>query len=151
MTKIIWLIGQAGHGKTVLAKLLQEHIDKVDVHNVFHIDGDDLRNLTINKDYSRAGREQNIRNAQVIAKYLQNKGYHVVVSLMTPYRDLREEFKENTENVYEIYVHTTDIRGREQFHVEDFQKPVFNYLDMDTTNITPEKSLKEIIDYVGLV
>ena len=151
MTKIIWLIGQAGHGKTVLAKLLQEHIDRVDVHNVFHIDGDDLRNLTINKDYSRTGREQNIRNAQVIAKYLQNKGYHVVVSLMTPYRDLREEFKESTENVYEIYVHTTDIRGREQFHVEDFQKPVFNYLDMDTTNITPEESLKEIIDYVGLV
>jgi adenylylsulfate kinase len=151
MTKIIWLIGQAGHGKTVLGKLLEDYIDRVGVNNVFHIDGDDLRNLTINKDYSRAGREQNIRNAQVIAKYLQNKGYHVVVSLMTPYRDLREEFKENTENVYEIYVHTTDIRGREQFHVEDFQKPVFNYLDMDTTNITPEESLKEIIDYVGLV
>ena len=59
--------------------------------------------------------------------------------------------KESTENVYEIYVHTTDIRGREQFHVEDFKKPVFNYLDMDTTNITPEESLKGIIDYVGLV
>jgi adenylylsulfate kinase len=151
MTKIIWLIGQAGHGKTVLAKLLEDYIDRVGVNDVFHIDGDDLRNLTINKDYSRIGREQNIRNAQVIAKYLQNKGYHVVVSLMTPYLDIREEFKNNTENVYEIYVHTTDIRGREQFHVEDFQKPVFNYLDMDTTNITPEKSLKEIIDYVGLV
>jgi adenylylsulfate kinase len=151
MTKIIWLIGQAGHGKTVLAKLLEEHIDCVGVNDVFHIDGDDLRNLTINKDYSRIGREQNIRNAQVIAKYLQNKGYHVVVSLMTPYLDIREEFKNNTENVYEIYVHTTDIRGREQFHVEDFQKPVSNYLDMDTTNITPEESLKEIIDYVGLV
>jgi adenylylsulfate kinase-like enzyme len=151
MTKIIWLIGQAGHGKTVLAKLFEDYIDRVGVNDVLHIDGDDLRNLTINKDYSRFGREQNIRNAQVIAKYLQNKGFHVVVSLMTPYRDLREEFKENTENVYEIYVHTTDIRGREQFHVEDFQKPVFNYLDMDTTNITPEESLKEIIDYVGLV
>jgi adenylylsulfate kinase len=151
MTKIIWLIGQAGHGKTVLAKLLEDYIDCVGVNDVFHIDGDDLRNLTINKDYSRIGREQNIRNAQVISKYLQNKGYHVVVSLMTPYLDIREEFKENTENVYEIYVHTTDIRGREQFHVEDFQKPVSNYLDMDTTNITPEESLKEIIDYVGLV
>lgn len=151
MTKIIWFIGQAGHGKTVLAKALQEHIDRTDVHNVFHIDGDDLRNLTVNKDYSRAGREQNIRNAQVIAKYLQNKGYHVVVSLMTPYRDLREEFKNNTDNVFEIYVHTTEIRGREQFHVEDFEKPVSNYMDMNTTNITPEKCIKEIIEYVGLV
>lgn len=151
MTKIIWLIGQAGHGKTVLAKLLEEYIDDIGVNDVFHIDGDDLRNLTINKDYSKAGREQNIRNAQVIAKYLQNKGFHVVVSLMTPYIDLREEFKNNTENVFEVYVHTTEIRGREQFHVEDFEKPVSNYLDIDTTNITPEESLKEIIDYVGLV
>jgi adenylylsulfate kinase-like enzyme len=57
MTKIIWLIGQAGHGKTVLAKLLEEHIDMTASNNVFHIDGDDLRNLTINKDYSRSGRE----------------------------------------------------------------------------------------------
>lgn len=151
MTKIIWFIGQAGHGKTVLAKALQEHIDRTDVHNVFHIDGDDLRNLTVNKDYSRTGREQNIRNAQVIAKYLQNKGYHVVVSLMTPYRDLREEFKNNTDNVFEIYVHTTEIRGREQFHVEDFEKPVSNYMDMNTTNITPEECIKEIKEYVGLV
>jgi adenylylsulfate kinase-like enzyme len=151
MTNIIWLIGQPGHGKTVLGKLLEEHIDQTAHNDVFHIDGDDLRNLTINKDYSRVGREQNIRNAQVIAKYLQNKGYHVVVSLMTPYRDLREEFKSTTENVYEIYVHTTEIRGREEFHVEDFQKPEIKYLDMDTTNITPEECLKEIIDYVELV
>ena len=151
MNKIIWLIGQSGHGKTVLAKLLEDYILQKNTQKVFHVDGDDLRSLTINKDYSKDGRIQNIKNAQVIAKYLQNKGYNVIVSLMTPYRDLREEFKENTENVYEIYVHTTDIRGREQFHVEDFQKPVSNYLDMDTTNITPEESLKEIIEYVGLV
>jgi adenylylsulfate kinase-like enzyme len=150
MTKIIWFIGQPGHGKTVLAKLLEEHIDYYDSHNVFQIDGDDLRDITINKDYTRNGREQNIRNAQVIAKYLQNKGYHVIVSLVTPYRELREDFKKNTENVFEVYVHTTEIRGREQFHVEGFQKPVSNYLDMDTTNITPEECIKEIIEYVGI-
>lgn len=150
MTKIIWFIGQAGHGKTVLAKALQEYIDMYGVHDVFHIDGDDLRNLTINKDYSKVGREQNIRNAQVIAKYLQNKGYHVVVSLMTPYRDLREEFKSSTPNVFEVYVHTTEIRGREHFHVDDFQKPLSSYLDMNTTNISVEECLKEITEYVGL-
>jgi adenylylsulfate kinase len=70
---------------------------------------------------------------------------------MTPYREIREEFKKNTEGVFEVYVHTTEIRGREQFHVEDLQKPVSNYLDMDTTNITPEECIKEIIEYVGLV
>lgn len=150
MTKIIWFIGQPGHGKTVLGKLLEEYIDMTSNNDVFHIDGDDLRNLTINKDYSRTGREQNIRNAQVIAKYLQSKGYHVVVSLMTPYRDIREEFKSNTSDVFEVYVHTTDIRGRENFHVNDFEKPISNYLNLDTTNRTPEQCLQEVKEYVGL-
>lgn len=151
MTNIIWLIGQPGHGKTVLGKLLEEHIDQTAHNDVFHIDGDDLRNITINKDYSKSGREQNIKNAQVIAKYLQNKGYHVVVSLVTPYRDIREEFKQNSSNIFEVYVHTKEIRGREEFHVDDFQEPLSNYLDIDTTNITPEECIERIKEYVGLV
>lgn len=150
MTKIIWLIGQPGHGKTVLAKKIEEYMEDYDTHNVFRIDGDDLRNITSNKDYSRNGREQNIKNAQIISKFLQKKGYNVIVSLVTPYRDLREDFKQTTENVFEIYVHTTDIRGREDYHVDDFEKPVSNYLSVDTTNVSPELSLKEIIEYVGI-
>lgn len=148
MGKIIWFIGQPGHGKTVLAKSLFQHIELY-TDNVFHIDGDDLRNLTINKDYSRTGREQNIRNAQVIAKYLQSKDYNVIVSLVTPYKNIREEFKSTTSNVFEIYVHTTEIRGREQYHVDDFEIPTSNYLDINTTNISVDTCLKEIKEYVG--
>lgn len=150
MNKIIWLIGQPGHGKTVLANSLKNYIELYDNTNVFHIDGDDLRDITLNKDYSRNGREQNIRNAQTIAKFLQKKGNHVIVSLVTPYKELREEFKNTTKNVYEIYVHTTEIRGRENFHVIDFDKPNINYLDLDTTNKTIDESLKEIISYAKL-
>ena len=60
---------------------------------VHHVDGDDLRALTVNADYSRVGRENNIRKAQTIAQFLQSKGQTVVVSLVAPYRTLREEFK----------------------------------------------------------
>ena len=52
----------------------------------FHVDGDDLRALTSNADYSRAGREANIRRAQTIAHYLHNQDRVVVVSLVAPYR-----------------------------------------------------------------
>lgn len=148
MSKIIWLIGQPGHGKTVLAEKLVSIIETKD--KVFHIDGDDLRNITTNKDYSKNGREQNIRNAQIISKFLNNKGYYVVVSLVTPYLELREEFKKNS-NVFEIYVHTKEVRGREEYHVVDFEPPLSNYLSIDTTNISVENCIEEIKEYVGLV
>ena len=147
--KILWLMGQSGHGKTVQANLLINYLRKQN-KPVFHIDGDDLRDLTTNKDYSKNGRIENIKRAQIIAKYLQNKGNNVVVSLMTPYKDIREDFKSSTENVYEIYVNTNEIRGREDFHVNDFEIPDTNYLNLDTTNKDPEDSLDEILEYAGI-
>ena len=88
----------------------------------FHVDGDDLRALTANADYSRAGREANIRRAQTIAHYLHNQDRVVVVSLVAPYRELREEFKAAT-GLTEIYVHTTEARGREAKHASDYEAP----------------------------
>ncbi|MFL2939829.1 MAG: hypothetical protein ACJZ37_02795 [Candidatus Poseidoniales archaeon] len=55
--------------KTTLGKALMEKLD-----NSFHIDGDDLRGLSANVDYSEQGRISNIRTAQSIAMYLDNKG-----------------------------------------------------------------------------
>ena len=76
---IYWFTGQPGHGKTTLAKAMLAHLAEQGIH-AFHVDGDDLRSLTTNADYSKAGRESNIRKAQTIAKYLQSKGHTVAVS-----------------------------------------------------------------------
>lgn len=113
-------------------------------HLYFNIDGDDLRDLFDNKDYSKLGREKNIRLGMSIAAYLINKGCIPVVSLVSPYIDLREEFKSRF-NVLEIYVHTTELRGREDYFVVDYQPPESNFLDIDTTNLTEEESLNEIL------
>ena len=67
--KIIWLTGQPGSGKTTLANELKNRIEK-NSKDVMIVDGDDLRNITTNKDYSRKGRENNIRTAQKIAKLI---------------------------------------------------------------------------------
>jgi len=140
---IFWFTGQPGSGKTTLGKALLKKLD-----DVFHIDGDDLRGLSANVDYSEQGRISNIRTAQSIAMYLDNKGKNVVVSVVAPYKWLREEFKAR-HKVYEIYLHTTEIRGREHYFAEDYEVPNENFLDMDTTNISVEdcilKILKEFI------
>ena len=85
---------------------------------VAYIDGDDLRDLFQNKDYSRKGREANIRLGMNIAAYLNHKKCIPIISLVSPYRFLREEFKSKY-NVIEVYLHTTEIRGRENFFVEE--------------------------------
>jgi adenylylsulfate kinase-like enzyme len=110
----------------------------------FHVDGDDLRALTSNADYSRAGREANIRRAQTIAHYLHNQGRTVVVSLVAPYRAIREELKAATE-VTEVYVHTTEARGREEKHAKDYEAPVTNFIDIDTTGTPVEASLQLLL------
>ena len=140
---IYWFTGQPGHGKTTLALALIEHLRAQGVEP-FHVDGDDLRALTSNADYSRAGREANIRRAQTIAHYLHNQGRTVVVSLVAPYRAIREELKAVTE-VVEVYVHTTEARGREEKHAKDYEAPVDNFIDIDTTGTTIEASLHQLL------
>ena len=141
---IYWFTGQPGHGKTTLAKALIQHLENAG-QKVFHVDGDDLRELTVNIDYSKEGRINNIKRAQTIAHFLHSKGEMVVVSLVAPYRDIREEFKSQTE-VQEIYVHTSEVRGRENKHAADYEPPFKGFLDIDTTNKSVQQSLLAITD-----
>jgi len=142
----IWLTGQPASGKTTLANLILERLSQDnDKQSYFNIDGDDLRNLFQNKDYSKKGRQANIRLGMSIAAYLINKGCIPIVSLVSPYIDLREEFKSQYK-VLEVYLHTTEIRGKEKFFVENYEPPKDNFLNIDTTNQSEEESLDEILN-----
>ena len=146
---IYWFIGQPGSGKTVLADKLKEEV----LTHAYRIDGDEMRELFNNKDYSKKGRIANIDAAQKIALYLHNQGKDVIVSLVTPYIVQREDFKDGKWFLHEIYVHYDKDyveRGREHYHVEDFQQPQLDYINIDTTKDTEEKSMKKIIKITGL-
>ena len=143
--KIYWFTGQPGAGKTTLAKGLMNRLSLV---NFIHVDGDDIRDIFQNKDYSENGRRQNIQKAQDISQFLYAKGNIVIVSLVSPYKDQRDNFKQNP-NVVEIYVHTDEIRGREQFHVQNYEQPTENFIEINTTNTTVEECIEKIVKYVG--
>ncbi len=137
--------GQPGSGKTVLANLLKEKY----LPHAYRIDGDEMRELFKNKDYSMKGRIANIDAAQKIAHYLHNQEKDIIVSLVSPYLDQREEFKKILgDQLIELYVHTDTKRGREQYHVEGYQPPLTNFIDVDTTVDTPEESLKKILNEI---
>ena len=143
--KIYWFTGQPGAGKTTLSKGLMNRLSLV---NFIHVDGDDIRDIFQNKDYSENGRRQNIQRAQDIAQFLNAKGNSVIVSLVSPYKDQRDNFKQNS-NVVEIYVYTDEIRGREQFHVQNYEPPTENFIEINTTNTTVDECVEKIIKYVG--
>ena len=141
---IICLTGQPGSGKTTLCKRMMLNMGS----DVFHIDGDDLRDLFDNKDYSEVGRRKNIELAQQISQYLHNKGKHVFVSLVSPYKDQRDKFKEkNGDKLIEVYIHTTETRGRENYFVKEYEQPTENFIDINTTNVPVDVCADLILEY----
>lgn len=145
MCKIYWFTGQPGAGKTTLGRMLVDLLDSEN-QKVFHIDGDDLRELTDNKDYSKNGRITNIRNAQMMAEYLYKKNYNVVASLVSPYLEIREELKKKIgKDLIEFYIHTSEKREKDEYKTNEYEQPIENYIDIDTTNETASKSFQKII------
>ena len=132
---VLWFTGQPGSGKTTLTNRFIEDkligFMKIQPVRIVHIDGDDLRDVLDNKDYSEKGRRKNIQFAIDMTKVLDDKGFIVIVSLVSPYRDMREKLKSNR-NIAEFYLHTTDIRGKEDYFVEDYEPPIHNFVDINT-------------------
>ena len=138
---IYWFTGQPAHGKAVLANML-----KKEKPGAFRIDGDDMRELFSNKDYSINGRVINVGTAQRIAQYLNNQGKDVIVSLVAPYVDQREDFKTLMgDQIIEFYVHTTEPRERDHFKAIAYTPPLTNYVDIDTTHDTEKESFEKVL------
>ena len=144
---VIWFTGQPGSGKTTLANSFIEDkligFMKIQPVRIVHIDGDDLREIVDNKDYSEQGRRENINLAMNITRFMDNKGFIVIVSLVSPYRDQREVLKMER-NIGEFYLHTTEIRGKEDYFVDDYEPPLHNFTDINT-NKSIEECLNEIL------
>ena len=139
---ILVIFGQPCSGKTTLAKQLPTYKN---------IDGDELRDLFANKDYSREGRIKNLNRASDIAHYLHRHGNNVVLSLVYPYKEAREYLNSLNENVAWVYLYYAEVRGREQFHVKDFELNLQteDMMTLNTTELTQEECLDKIKEYVG--
>jgi adenylylsulfate kinase len=147
MKKIVWFTGQPGSGKTTLSNALQEKLKKIHPEiSLMSVDGDDLRDIFVNKDYSENGRRLNIQTAINITKFLQSKGYLVIASLVSPYKDLRENLKKERETL-EIFLHTDEKRGKENFFVDNYEIPSENYMNLNTGNLTIEECVDEILSF----
>lgn len=137
---IIVIFGQPGSGKTTLAQ-------KLILDGFYHIDGDKLRDIFKNQDYSREGRIKNLNRASDIAHYIAfTTGKDIVLSLVYPYEEAREYLSKLTKGVKWIYLIYEDDRNRNQFKVEDFELPNMN--DVDLILNTSIDSIEKCIDKI---
>ena len=140
---IISIFGQPGSGKTTLSNLWK------DMHEgYFQIDGDELRNTFKSWSYDVDGRISNITRANTIATYLNSQGENVVISLVNPFRGLREDLKAlNPEQVFSIYL-TSDRQTKREFYYEGFEIPKEDEaFHIDTTHSTPKETFHELLEY----
>jgi len=145
---ILVLFGQPNSGKTTLA----DEIMKIRYTSI-HIDGDKLREIFINKDYSKEGRLKNLNRASDIATFINQIGDDVIMSLVYPYKEARDYLNSLNKDICWVYLTYEGERGRESFHVSDFDEPSEDekILYLNTSKETMTDCIKKIIKYAKLL
>ena len=86
MLFVLWMTGLPCSGKTTIARKLQEIYPKLAL-----LDGDELREWLSPKDFSRDGRNEHNRRVAHLAKLLLKHDVSVLVSLISPFNENRED------------------------------------------------------------
>jgi len=146
---IIVLFGQPASGKTTLAESVQKELFIKEHASYPIIDGDEIREIFKNKDYSREGRIKNLNRISDISIFLAHKYKTVLVSAVYPYNEARLYLESVYKNVIWIYLNYQGERGREQFHVTDFELPLAknNILPINTSRNDIEFSTQKICSF----
>jgi len=104
MSFVIWLTGPSGAGKSTLAHALEKRLKDMG-YRVEVLDGDVIRKtLYPNLGFSREAREMHNRVVIHMAKLLSRNGVVAIVSLISPYKAVREFARKELGKFIEVYL-----------------------------------------------
>jgi adenylyl-sulfate kinase len=105
---VIWFTGLSGSGKSTIAVELERRLFE-QKKAVYRLDGDNIR-FGLNSDlgFSEADRFENLRRIAEVASLMKDAGLIVLVSLISPYRKMRDfaRQKSGDDNFVEVFVKT---------------------------------------------
>ncbi len=159
----LWFTGLSGAGKTTLARLLETEL-RSRGHKVEVLDGDIIRtNLSKGLGFSKEDRDTNIRRIGFVCDLLSRNGVVAIAAAISPYREVREEVRKQTESFVEVYAECPievlsdrDVKGlykkalageiKNFTGVDDpYEPPTSPEVVVHTDRETPEQSAARII------
>lgn len=100
----VWLTGLPGAGKTTIAQRVADRL-RAEGRAVEVLDGDVVRqHISRDLGFSREDRMENIRRVAYVAELLVRHGVTVLVALVSPYRQARQQARERISDFLEVYV-----------------------------------------------
>mgnify|MGYP001810578338 CR=1 FL=1 len=100
----VWFTGLSGAGKTTISRRV-EQVLRFHGYKVEILDGDIVRqNLTKGLGFSKEDRDENIRRIGFVSHILTRNGVIVLVSAISPYRELRREVRQRIGDFLEVFV-----------------------------------------------
>lgn len=110
---ILWFTGEAGAGKTTIANKVKELCEERNIP-IEHIDGDSIRYLFNDQDFSRQGVKTNVRRVAYAASLLEKHGVFVIVSLVSPFQADRRFAEVISKDYHEIQLKTDYTTRKER-------------------------------------
>jgi len=167
-SKVIWMTGLSGSGKTTIAKGVERHLHSQGILNQL-LDGDNIRvGISNNLTFSSEGRGENIRRISEVSKLFMNCGVVTLNCFVSPTIEIRDIAKEiiGRENFIEVYINASvetcesrDIKGlykkARRGEIKDFtgisspfEAPENPELEINTSELSIEESVKKVLDYI---
>jgi adenylylsulfate kinase len=165
---IFWLTGLSGSGKTTLACGAESELLRHEIRCVI-IDGDRLRQ-GLNRDlgFTEEARMENMRRAMEVADMFLEKGFVVLVPMISPYESFRKQIKQRFKlnDFAEVYVKCSleaceqrDPKGlyrkARSGEIKDFtgidspyETPMQPDMIIDTERHNEDDSIKALVAYI---
>ena len=143
---VVWITGLSGAGKSTIANELIKIFEKESISYVL-LDGDQIRKVIKETGFDFYSRRKHNLNVAYIASLLESQGNVVIVSLISPYREVRNECRAICKNFIEVFIDTPvevceqrDTKGlykkARSGEIENFTGVSFPYEESSNKEIT---------------